>query len=164
MGLTGFLLACTGTTPALNAPLGDCTATADASCPVDIPNPGSASGPPDGAAVDAGDAGGGIVQDAEAGTCGLDTLLAQTSQRSFPACQSCVFNSPCCMGETNCANDGACAAILGCVTSMACTDSTCVSGCQAFGASGLSNYTDLARCITLNCSGECPFVSTTGDL
>jgi hypothetical protein len=158
-------MACTGTTQALNAPLGDCTATADASCSVHLPATGSPSGPPDGAVPDAAfDDGGGVVEDAEAGTCGLDFLLSQTSQRTFPACQSCVFASPCCLGETNCANDGACAAILQCVTGDACTDSTCVSSCETFGMPGISDYMQLAQCITMNCSGECPFLSTTGDL
>jgi hypothetical protein len=161
VALGGVVFACTGTTQALNAPLGDCTATADASCSVDLPPTGSVSGPPDGAVPDAG---GVVVEDAEAGTCGLDFILSQTSQRTFPACQSCVFASPCCLGETACANDGACAAILQCVTGDACTDSTCVGSCEALGASGVSDYTELAQCITMNCSSECPFVSTTGDL
>lgn len=159
-GAFAIVFGCTSTPLTFQAQ-GNCDASGDALCQVTVPVTGSPSGLPDGSQI-ANDAG--TIEDAEAGACGLDLLLSSTGMRAFPACDACVLASPCCLGEITCSNDADCGAIVACVTGQSCTDSTCVGNCETFGPNGVNDYTQLAQCITSNCSGECPFLSPVGDL
>jgi hypothetical protein len=160
--------ACSNNTIAQPPELGDCYATADASCKLASAGPGGAS--LSHSAVDAGlDTGlDAVTVTADGGSCGQADLLISASTQNL-ACLPCIVGAPpsgCCPSDTDCSNDPGCRAIVQCA--LSCNGSTaCVGMCEALSTQlSVVNYNALGSCLGRYCSPQCPSlpVGTAGDL
>jgi hypothetical protein len=106
--------------------------------------------PPDAAGAE--DAGG-IV---DAPSCGVAATYILTAN---PECMPCL-QGPCCMADQVCSinpsSSTGCIALLVCMESCGTGQTSCLGGCENVATTGITPYNDLAACISMNCSPECP--------
>lgn len=88
-----------------------------------------------------------------------------TSSTLDAACNDCACNA--CGGViADCANDPDCKALLDCVQTTGCTQSTCTSLCgDAFNthSSGIGSLVQLSSCMTASCASTCQVLGAGGD-